>query len=61
MSFFEEMLSNEITDYVEHIVTPLTPYFLCDRFISTELNPNSIKYVDHALDIQANDLVKNDN
>lgn len=61
MSFFEEMLSNEITDYVEHIVTPLTPYFLCDHFISTELNPNSIKYVDHALDIQANDLVKNDN
>ena len=46
---------------IEYFVTPLTPYFICHHFISTEIHSNSRKYVDMNLELKANDLIKNKN
>jgi hypothetical protein len=47
---------------IEHLVTPISPYFLCNHFISTEVhNANPRKYIGIALEFKANDLLKNKN
>jgi hypothetical protein len=45
---------------IEHLVSPIAPYFICDHFISTEIHPEC-KYVDADLQLTANDLLKNKN
>ena len=47
---------------VEYLITPLAPYFICNHFISTEIN-NTLgsKYIDMNLDLKANNLIKNKN
>jgi hypothetical protein len=47
---------------IEYLVTPLTPYLLCNHFISTEIHPTSgWKYIGIHLKLKANDLLKNNN
>jgi hypothetical protein len=47
---------------IEYLITPLTPYFICNHFISTEIhNTNESKYIGMNLDLKANDLIKNKN
>ena len=58
---FEELIDLEIDNYINYIVTPITPYLICDHFISDEINKGSGKYIDYDLKITANDLLKNNN
>lgn len=47
---------------IEHFITPITPYFICNHFISTEVHPTSSwRYIDVELELTANDLLKNKN
>ena len=46
---------------IEHMVTPVAPYFFCDHFISTERHNHSHKYIDLQLQLKANDLIENRN
>jgi Ca2+-binding EF-hand superfamily protein len=46
---------------IKHFITPITPYFICDHFISTEIHKNSKKYIKYEIDTKANDLLKNQN
>ena len=51
--FFEEILKDQnIKDYVNHIVTPISSYLLCNHFISNELG---------YLFTKANNLLRNKN
>jgi hypothetical protein len=63
-NIFDEIISNENIsneNLIKHLVTPLTPYFICNHFISTEINPDSPKYIWRELKLKANDLLKNKN
>jgi hypothetical protein len=47
---------------LEYLITPLSPYFICNHFISTEIhNTVDSKYIGMNLDLKANDLIKNKN
>jgi len=47
---------------LEYLVTPLSPYFICNHFISNEIYEHSgCKYVGMKLELKANDLIKNNN
>ena len=57
-----DSLSLKNVNPIEYIVTPVTPYFICNHFISTEINKQSgWKYLDINLKLKANDLIKNKN
>jgi hypothetical protein len=59
---FSTVLSKTNNDNVfENFVTPITPYFICDHFISTEVHPITHKYIGLDLKLKANDLLKNQN
>ena len=51
----------ENINLVEYLVTPLSPYFICNHFISNEIHNNSKKYIGMNLELKANDLIKNKN
>jgi hypothetical protein len=54
------ILSNR--NAIEYLVTPITPYLLCNHYISTEVNIDSgIYYIGIDLKLNANDLLKNNN
>jgi len=46
---------------IERFVTPITPYLLCDHYISTELYPRSPKCIGISLELKSNNLLKNKN
>lgn len=51
---------------VEYLITPLAPYFICNHFISNELNSSDCKYIGMNIigmniKLKANDLIKNKN
>ena len=46
---------------IEFLVTPITPYFICNHFISTEIHSSSCKYISINLELKSNDLLKNKN
>lgn len=46
---------------LEYFVTPITPYFICNHFISNEIRSGSDTYISMELDLKANDLIKNKN
>ena len=50
---------------IEYFVTPVSPYFICDHFISTEIYREKAtpkwKYIGIELVLRANDLLKNKN
>ena len=57
--FHDIILTNKTP--IKNLVTPLSPYFICDHFISTEIHKNSPKYIEYNLELKANDLIKNKN
>jgi hypothetical protein len=60
----EALLQETHINYKEHIITPITPYLLCQHYFSTEIYPNNIKYIGmdiHSLISTANDLYTNKN
>jgi hypothetical protein len=58
---FEELLNKENINYMEHIVSPIAPYFICNHYISTEIYPENSKFIECNINIKANDLLKNNN
>lgn len=60
---FHKIIEANIDDYVNHIITPATPYLICDHYISTELIPDiyKYKYLQYDIKTKANDLLKNNN
>ena len=52
-------------NYITHIVTPITPYLICNHHFSTEIYKNNKKYINldifKFLSINTNDLYKNHN
>ena len=59
---FVSILEKTNNDNVfENFVTPITPYFICNHFISTEILPITYKYIGFDLNLKANDLLKKQN
>jgi hypothetical protein len=58
-SFFDNNLNQK--NLIEYYINPLTPYFICDHYISTEIKQGSPKYIAFNLELKANDLLKNQN
>ena len=58
---FEDIILSNNENLIEHLVTPLTPYFICNHFISTEIYWDSPKSIWKDLKLKANDLLKNKN
>jgi hypothetical protein len=63
---FEEILNDKNIDYINHIVTPIAPYLICNHFISEEIhNKKQIgkfnKFINYNLKYKSNDLIKNKN
>lgn len=56
-----DTICSENINPVEYLITPLAPYFICDHFISTEINNDSYKYIGIRLELKANDLIKKKN
>ena len=56
-----DIISSENINPIEYLVTPLTPYFICNHFISTEIHSNSCKYIGINLELKSNNLLKNKN
>ena len=46
---------------IDYLITPITPYFLCDHFVSTEVHKSSNKFIEVYLLLKANDLFENKN
>ena len=46
-SRFIEILNNDnnLNNYLKYIVTPITPYLICDHHFSTELHKGNHKYI----------------
>lgn len=60
MGIFEKIIKNINTNFIEHLITPLAPYFMCNHFISTEVTSGR-KFVKYELSLKANNLLKNKN
>lgn len=57
-----DKIISENLNPITHLITPITPYFICDHFISTEINSDSgWKFINMNLGLTANDLLKNKN
>jgi len=57
-----ELILLENKDPIYHIVTPITPYFICDHYIATEIKPQSLhRYICKNIRVKANDLLDNHN
>lgn len=46
---------------IEYLVTPITPYFICNHFISTEINKDQANFIETELELKANNLLENKN
>ena len=60
-SLFETVINSDNLNVLEDFVTPLTPYFICNHFIATEINSYDYKYICYELSLKSNDLLKNKN
>lgn len=69
-NIMDNIIDNEILknmNPIEYMVTPVTPYFICNHFISSEIHDvvgeysGINKYIRIKLDLKANDLLKNKN
>jgi hypothetical protein len=59
---FDEVLSKTDNNNVfKQFITPISPYYICNHFISTEINPPGWKYIGFDLNLKSNDLLKNNN
>ena len=64
----EQIINSDCQDYLKYIVTPITPYLICDHYLSTEVLEHDSKYIGlniHSLFTndfpEPNDLYKNNN
>ena len=60
-SLFESVINSDNLNVLEDFVTPVTPYFICNHFIATEINSYDYKYIWYELSLKSNDLLKNKN
>jgi len=60
-SLFESVINSDNLNVLEDFVTPITPYFICNHFIATEINSYDYKYICYELPLKSNDLLKNKN
>jgi len=60
-SLFETVINSDNLNVLEDFVTPVTPYFICNHFIATEINSYDYKYICYELSLKSNDLLKNKN
>ena len=46
-SRFIEIIKNDniLDNYLKYIVSPITPYLICDHYFSTEINKNNTQYI----------------
>ncbi len=44
-SLFETVINSDNLNVIEDFVTPIAPYFICNHFISTEINSSDYKYI----------------
>jgi hypothetical protein len=58
-SLFENVLHSD--NIIEEFVTPITPYFLCNHFISDEIHCYGYKYFYYEITVKGNDLLRNKN
>ena len=58
---FDEIVNSKIENLEEYIISPASPYLLCDHFISIELNIGNPHYINSKIAPKANDLLKNKN
>jgi hypothetical protein len=62
MDSFDNIIALDDISSIEYFITPLAPYFICNHYVSTEINPHDHKYVGLNLNLNtANDLLKNKN
>ena len=61
--FVEILNDNTIKNYLKYIVSPITPYLICQHHFSTELNSDNKKYICQNINNlhNSNDLYKNKN
>lgn len=68
----DKIISLDCQDYVKYIISPITPYLICDHYFSNEISQTSGKYIgkyisDRHIDINSlrsklpNNLCKNNN
>ena len=61
----DKVLKSNPENYLQHIISPITPYLLCDHHFSTEIYKNNNKYIDcdvtKLFTKTPNDLLKNEN
>ena len=60
-SIFDKIIASNDNNYLNFFMTPITPYFLCDHYISTEVNKGTHKYINVDINIKANNLLQNNN
>ena len=58
--YFDEIVAQSST-YMQHIITPVAPYFICQHFISEEIHSHSNKYIGCTIHTDANDLLLHNN
>jgi hypothetical protein len=60
-SIFDKIIMSNDNNCLNLFITPITSYYLCDHYISTEVNQDSYKYIKVDLNIKANNLLQNNN
>jgi hypothetical protein len=60
-SLFDDVVNSDCSRLIENLINPLTPYFICNHYISTEIKSDNSKYVGCDLYLAGNDLLKNKN
>ena len=63
--FIQIINNNNINNYLKYIVSPITPYIICDHYFSTEIYKDHPKYIEtdinELLNENTNDLYLNKN
>jgi len=61
----DNIIKSNYDNYLKYIVTPITPYLICDHYFSTEIYKNDHKYIGYDItqitNLKTNDLYQNRN
>ena len=58
---FTQILAAPDRPDIELVITPVTPYFICDHYFATEIHTASPRFIGLHLQLEANDLLRNKN
>jgi len=58
---FDNIIKLNNINSIEYLISPCSPYFICNHYISTEIHYGQKKFIKANLKIKANDLLKNKN